>query len=193
MMIAYQYLDDVAVGLVVGLLAAGGFALVSTVRQRKRLLPASHGRRVLFPFVGRSISYGALDAAIRLANADHATLVPVFLARVPMRLALDAATPIQASIATELLEAIEQRTLRAGVAVDSRIVRGRTAQHALQLVTGSEQYYRIVLPAESRSADGLDADAITWCLDHAPGEIVVLRPGSEAPKRRFSPTFLVRA
>jgi hypothetical protein len=159
---------------------------------RRRLLPEDRKRRVLFPFVGRSISYAALDAAIRLANADHATLVPVYLARVPLRLALDAATPRQGQVAVELLEAIEQRALKAGVPVDARIVRGRTAQHALQVLTENENFYRVVLPAASGIEDGLDAGAIAWCLDYAPGEIVVLRPGGEAPARRRVPRWANR-
>jgi hypothetical protein len=89
----------------------------------------------------------------------------------------------------ELLEAVEQRALRAGVPVDSRIVRGRTGQHALQTLTECEKYYRMLLPAASGTEDGLDAPAIAWALDHAPGEIIVLRPGSEAPARRRIPRW----
>lgn len=187
-----DWIDDAIVGVVVGLVVVVGIGRVRQIRQRKRLLPAARQRRVLFPFVGRSISYGALDSAIRLAHADQATLVPVYLARVPLRLSLDAATPRQGAVAVELLEAIEQRALRAGVPVDSRIVRGRTAQHALQELTENEHYYRMVLPAASGIEDGLDAGAIAWCLDFAPGEIVVLRPGGEAPARRRVPRWKER-
>ncbi len=185
----WNWLDDLAIGLIAGLLVAGAAEVTRRRTLRRRLLPADRDRRVLFPFVGKAISYGALDAAIRLASADHATLVPVYLARVPMRLSLDASIPRQAAVAVELLEAVEQRALRAGVPVDSRIARGRTAQHALQDLTETESYYRIVLPAASGIEDGLDATAIAWCLDHAPGEIVVLRPGGEAPVRRRYPRW----
>lgn len=183
-----SWLDDIVVGLVAGVLVA---LLTERLRRRKSVQSrgARNSRRVLFPFVGRSTSNGALDAAIRLASAEDATLVPAFLARVPLRLSLDAATPRQGEVAVELLEAIEQRALRAGVPVDSRIVRGRTAQHALQELTESEHYYRIVLPAASGIEDGLDAGAIAWCLDNAPGEIVVLRPGGEPPVRRRIPRW----
>ena len=57
---------------------------------------------------------------------------------------------------------------------------------AVALVT-KERYYRMVLPAASGIEDGLDAGAIAWALDFAPGEIVVLRPGSQAPARRRVP------
>jgi hypothetical protein len=185
----WNWLDDVAIGLIAGLVVAGAAELLRRRTMRRRLRPADRRRRVLFPFVGKAISYGALDAAIRLAKADDATLAPVYLARVPLRLALDAAIPRQGAVAVELLEAVEQRALRAGVPVDSRIVRGRTAQHALQRLTETADYYRIVLPAASGIEDGLDATAIAWTLDHAPGEIVVLRPGTEAPARRRFPRW----
>lgn len=189
----WNWLDDVAVGLIAGLLVWAVAELLRRKTARRRLRPPDKERRVLFPFVGNAISYGALDAAIRLANADDATLMPVYLARVPLRLSVEAPITRQAAVAVELLEAIEQRALRAGVPVDSRIVRGRTAQHALQRLTEREAYYRMVLPAASGIEDGLDATAIAWCLDHAPGEIVVLRPGDEAPSRSRFPRWDNRA
>lgn len=183
------WLDDIAIGILVGILVAVAADYLRREAIKRRLRPADKYRRVLFPFVGSAISYGALDAAIRLANADQATLVPVYLARVPMRLSLEAAITRQGATAVELLEAVEQRALRAGVPVDSRIVRGRTGQHALQALTEGENYYRMVLPAASGTEDGLDAPAIAWALDHAPGEIIVLRPGSDAPARRRVPRW----
>lgn len=183
------WLDDIAIGILVGILVAVVADYLRREAIKRRLRPPDKLRRVLFPFVGSAISYGALDAAIRLANADQATLVPVYLARVPMRLSLEASITRQGATAVELLEAVEQRALRAGVPVDSRIVRGRTGQHALQTLTEGESYYRMVLPAASGTEDGLDAPAIAWALDHAPGEIIVLRPGSDAPARRRIPRW----
>jgi nucleotide-binding universal stress UspA family protein len=189
----WGWVDDVTIGLIAGILVAVTADYLRREATKRRLRPADKFRRVLFPFVGSAISYGALDAAIRLAHADEATLVPVYLARVPMRLSLDAAITKQGATAVELLEAIEQRALRAGVPVDSRIVRGRTAQHALQALTEHENYYRMLLPAASGTEDGLDAPAVAWALDHAPGEIIVLRPGSDAPARRRIPRWDNRA
>lgn len=180
---------DITVGLIAGVIVT---ILAEALRRKlvkRRMRPADEHRRILFPFVGRAISYGALDAAIRLADAEQATLVPSYLARVPMRLSLAASLPREGDSAVDLLEAIEQRAGRAGVPADSRIVRGRTAQHALQTLTETENYYRIVLPAASGTEDGLDASAIAWALDHAPGEIVVLRPGHEAPAHRRVPRW----
>jgi nucleotide-binding universal stress UspA family protein len=184
-----SWLGDVSIGLIAGVIVAIAIDFVRRETIKRRLRPPDKQRRILFPFVGTAISYGALDAAIRLANAEQATLVPSYLARVPMRLSLDAALPRQGAAAVELLEAVEQRAGRAGVPVDSRIVRGRSGQHALQQLTESENYYRMVLPAASGTEDGLDAAAIAWALDHAPGEIVVLRPGSDAPARRRVPRW----
>jgi hypothetical protein len=187
------WIDDITIGVIVGIVVAVTADYLRREAIKRRLRPPDKYRRVLFPFVGTAISYGALDAAIRLANADQATLVPVYLARVPMRLSLDAAITRQAGVAVDLLEAIEQRALKAGVPVDSRIVRGRTAQHALQELTECENYYRMLLPAASGTEDGLDAPAVAWALDHAPGEIIVLRPGSDAPARRRIPRWDNRA
>ncbi|MGB0093252.1 MAG: hypothetical protein WBP81_12085 [Solirubrobacteraceae bacterium] len=61
--------------------------------RRPQRIPATATRRILFPFVAYALSPHALDAALRLANAEDATLVPVFLARVPLHLPLDAPLP----------------------------------------------------------------------------------------------------
>lgn len=185
-----SWLTDISFGVVVGIVLVFAFEYARQTIRKHRMRPASRDRRILFPFVGSAVSYGALDAAIRLADAEEATLVPCYLARVPLRLSLTAKLPRQGEIAVDMLEAIEQRALRAGVPVDSRIERGRTAQHALQTLTEKERYYRMVLPAASGVEDGLDAGAIAWALDFAPGEIVVLRPGSQAPARRRVPRRL---
>lgn len=147
-------------------------------RTRTRLLSpqaARSGRRILFPFVAADLSQQALDAALRLAVAEHATLVPVFLARVSLDLPLDAPLPRQCSKALPLLEAIEQRATEAGVPVDSRIARGRNPRHALREAIAQERFDRIVTAAAANGGPGFHADDIAWLLEHAPGEIVVLR------------------
>ena len=83
--------------------------------------PASGTGRILFPFVGDALSPRALDAALRLARAESAALVPVFLARVPLHLPLDALLPRQSSVVIPLQEAIEQRAAAFGVPVDARV------------------------------------------------------------------------
>src|SRR5262249_19713454 len=52
-------------------------------------------RKILLPFSGEAISRRSFEAAIRLAKAENATIMPAFLARVPMNLPLESALPVQ--------------------------------------------------------------------------------------------------
>jgi hypothetical protein len=169
--------------VVIVILAVAVAVLVGIrIRDRGRRTPspqASTGHRILFPFVLQGLSTQALDAALRLAVAEGATLVPVFLARVPLDLPLDTPLPRQCSLAVPLIEAVEQRATEAGVPVDSRIERGRNRRNALRRVIAEERFDRIVLAAASEGSPGFDADDVAWLLDNAPGEIIVLRPGEE--------------
>ncbi len=172
----------VLIVVIVILVCAVAALAVPRLRGRTRraaVLPATSSRRILFPFVANALSPRALDAALRLASAEHATLVPVFLARVPLDLPLDTPLPRQCSMAVPLLEAIEQRATEVGVPVDSRIERGRNRRHALRQAISQERFDRIVMAAASKGGDGFDADDVAWLLDNAPGEIVVLRPSSD--------------
>ena len=152
------------------------FAVREHGRRTGKLDTASPAR-VLFPFTGGALSQRALDAALRLARVDAATLVPVFLAEVPMHLPLDAALPSTCDSALPLLEAVEQRAVRAGVAVDSRIERGRTTRHAIRQLVEHERFDTIVVTAGDAGTPGFLPDEIGWLLEHAPGEIIVVRPG----------------
>ncbi|HTU30607.1 MAG TPA: universal stress protein [Solirubrobacteraceae bacterium] len=141
--------------------------------------PTGEAPRILFPFLATALSRSALDASLRLARAEGAVLVPVFLAPVPRWLPLDCPLPRQAEMAVATQEAIEQRAASFGVAVDARLERGRTARHALQRAIDCERYQRIVVAAAALGAHGFAPDDVAWLLLHAPGEIVVLRPGRE--------------
>jgi hypothetical protein len=132
--------------------------------------------RVLFPFTALGLASDALGSALRLARAEGGTLVPVFLARVPLHMPLDSPLPRQSKIAIPLQEAIEQRALSAGVPVDSRIERGRSYRHALRQMIEHERFDRIVLAAAAGRGPGFGAEDVAWLLANAPGEIVVLRP-----------------
>ena len=156
---------------------AVAFAVRERDRQRSRL-PTDSPTRILFPFTGTGLSERGLDAALRIARVDNATLVPVFLARVPMHLPLDAALPRQCDSALPLLEAIEQRAARAGVAVDSRIERGRTYRHAILELVSHERVDTMVVAAGDAGSPGLLPDDVSWLLEHVPGEIIVIRPGA---------------
>ena len=161
------------VALIALLLACAGLAALLLRRRGGGLAPAP--RRILFPFIGDALSQPALDATLRIARAEHATLVPAYLVRVPMAMPLEAPIARQCERAMPLLEAVEQRAARAGVTADARIERGRTYRHALRELLGHERYDRIVVAA----GDGFDAADVAWLLEHADGEIVVLRPAHE--------------
>ena len=151
------------------------------VRERTRGKPKhatpSPGR-VVFPLIGSALSQRGLDAALRLARVDGATLVPVYLAQVPLHLPLETALPVQCHAAIPLLEAIEQRAVRSGVAVDSRIERGRSYRHALRELLAHEQFDTVVVTAADGSGVGLAPEDIEWMLENVPGEIIVIRPGT---------------
>ena len=164
-------------GLAVGLLLFG--ALYARDRGRRARTLRTSPKRILFPFVGGAISRRALDAALRLALVDGATLVPVFLARVPMHMPLDSPLPRQCTEGMPLLETIEQRAFGLGVPVDARIERGRTVRHAMREAIAHERYDRLVVAAASGPVEGFHGDDIAWLLDHAPGEVVVIRPDGD--------------
>lgn len=169
--------------VIVVILAIGVAVLaVPRVLQRTRRRPpptARSNRRILFPFVAEDLSERALNAALRLAGAEGATLVPVFLARVSLDVPLDTPLPRQCSMGIPLLELIEQRATQVGVPVDARIERGRTPRHALRQAIAEERFDRIVIAAASPGSHGFNADDVAWLLTHAKGEIVVLRPGAD--------------
>jgi nucleotide-binding universal stress UspA family protein len=155
-------------------------APLSIRARRRRARPmATSARRILFPFVGGALSRRALDGALRLARAEGATLVPVFLVQVPMRLPFDTPLQRQCEQGMPLLETIEQRAMGLGVPVDSRIERGRTARHALREAIAHERYDRLVVAAASRRSEGFHSEDIAWLLDHAPGEVVIIRPDGD--------------
>jgi hypothetical protein len=163
--------------LVVGLIVG---AAVAMLLRRRAAPPELSGKRILFPYVGSHLSVSALDAALRIAHIEQATLVPAYLAPVPMALPLETPIPRSCDQAFELQEAIEQRAAAAHVPVDGRIGRGRTVRHALRQLLADERYDRIVVAAATAHTDGLSAGDVAWLLEHAPGEVAILRPADEA-------------
>lgn len=177
--------------VLVVLLAIGLVGLAATHLRYRRGRPTklqdAGVQRILFPFIGDALSQRALDAALRLARAEGATLVPVFLARVPLHLPIDTPLPRQCTIGLSLQEAIEQRATAWGIPVDARIEHGRTYRHALRQTFEHERYDRIVLAAAARGSNGFDAADVAWLLDNASGEIVVLRPNRDTTIRLPAP------
>ncbi len=165
------------VALAAGLM--GGHLIArSRLRGRRSERPqAIH--QILLPFTGTEISRRALDAALRLARAEEATLMPAYLAAVPKRLPLDCSIPSEAAKAMPMLEAIEQRAASQDVSVDARIERGRSYRHALERLLSRESFDRVVVPATAEAGAGFSGDDLVWLLERAPAEVLILRPGPE--------------
>jgi nucleotide-binding universal stress UspA family protein len=158
-------------------LAAGYFLPPHGFRpSRNRPRPVS---RILLPFTGQEISKRAFEAAVRVARAENATIMPAFLARVPRTLPLDAPLPKACTFGMPLLEAIEQRARSLGVAVDSRISRGRTYRDALQRLLDEESFDRIIVSADANPRNGLTLDDLEWLIERAPAEVLILRPAAD--------------
>jgi hypothetical protein len=174
-------------GLVIGLVT-GFLAAHRSRRARQRGAEAGPAvRRILLPFTGTYIPRRAFEAAVRLAKAENAVIMPAFLARVPMNLPLDAPLPKQCAEGMPLLEVIEQRALAQGVSVDSRVARGRTARDALRKLLEQESFDRIIVSAGQgqERPSGMGDDDIRWLLEKAPAEVMVLRP-APADQRRIA-------
>jgi hypothetical protein len=76
----------------------------------------------------------------------------------------------------------------AAPARECELARPRTYRHALLELIDHEHYDQIVVAASPAGAAGFTAGDLAWLLARAPGEIVVLRPGDEAPARRHIAT-----
>jgi nucleotide-binding universal stress UspA family protein len=140
-------------------------------------------RRILLPFTGQGISRRAFEAAIRLAKAENATVMPAFLARVPRRLPIDSPLPAQCGEGMLLLETIEQRLTSQDISVDSRISRGRSYRDALRRLLEEEQFDRVIVSATDNPRTGLSSDDLEWLLERVPAEVMILRPAPEDTRR----------
>ncbi len=187
-------IEHFLVGLALVLGLAGGF-LLARGRRRRDAGETEAVHQILLPFTGTEISRRALDAALRLARAEGATLMPAYLARVPKSLPLECAIPKEADRAMAMLEAIEQRASAQGVPVDARIERGRSYRHALARLLRDESFDRVVVSATATGATGFSGDDLVWLLEKAPAEVLILRPGpadsadslGPCPGGRFTP------
>jgi hypothetical protein len=130
------------------------------------------------PFTG-TLDRRVLDAAVRLAGAQDAVLVPAYLLVVPLQYDEDSPLKDQVAIAMPLLEAVELAALRARVPVDARIEKGRTLTHALKRLWEVERFDEIVVPAPTGAhANGFTEKELAWVLTHAPAETLVLKPAA---------------
>ena len=137
------------------------------------------GGRILLPFTNQAISRRAFVAAVRLAQAERATLVPAFLARVPRNLPLESPLPAACAVGMPLLEAIEQRATAEGVPVDARVSRGRTYRDALQRLLDQERFDRVIVSATDNPRQGLSKEDLAWLLRNVAAELLILRPAPD--------------
>ena len=172
-------IEHVFVGLALLVGLGGGYLLARSRWRGKRSERAQAVHQILLPFTGTSISRRAVDAALRLARAEDATLMPAYLASVPKQLPLECAIPAEAAKAMPMLEAIEQRAAAQGVPVDARIERGRSYRHALRRLLEREAFDRVVVSASATGQPGLSGDDLVWLLEKAPAEVLILRPSPE--------------
>jgi hypothetical protein len=166
-----------ALAVLVAVLAA---LLAYRSRPPRQLRAPREARRILVPFTGGSLDSTVLSAAIRIAHADDAVLVPAYLLLVPLEYSEDSALTTEVGVAMPLLEAVEHAALRCGVPVDARIEKGRTPTHALGRLWDVEQFDRVIAPAPVENGNGFgggfSAKDLTWILTHAPTETLVLKP-----------------
>jgi nucleotide-binding universal stress UspA family protein len=163
-----------AVVLAVAVVAlAAALASRTGIRLRR---PSPGARRILVPFAGGTLDPTVLEASIRIARSESATLVPAYLVVVPLRYSEDSPLTEEVGIAMPLLEAVERAALRGGVPVDARIEKGRSLTHALRLLWEAEEFDRIVVPAGAGNSGGFRIKDLTWLLTNAPAETLVLKP-----------------
>ncbi len=165
---------------------AAGYWLPPHGRRPAKTRPDSV-RSILLPFTGQSISRRAFEAAVRLAKAENATIMPAFLVRVPRHMSIESPLPAQCAEGMPVLEAIELDATAQGVAVDSRVARGRTYRDALRRLLEEEHFDRIIVSATDSPRIGLSGEDLKWLLQRVPAEIMILRPAPD-DLRRISAT-----
>jgi hypothetical protein len=174
----------IAVVVVLALVAISLGGILAFERRPLRRKPLT-ARRLLVPFTDGALDPTVLAAAIRVAQAEEATLVPAYLVVVPWCYADDSPLGREVELAMPLLEAVEHAALKAGVPVDARIEKGRSATHALQRLWDVEEFDRVLAPAPALANDGprnpgFTPKDLTWILTKAPFETLVLKPAPDS-------------
>jgi hypothetical protein len=177
----------IALAVLVVALAA---VLVYRSRPPRLLRAPRNARRILVPFTGGNLDPTVLSAAIRIAHAEGAVLVPAYLMLVPLEYPEDSPLQKQVAVAMPMLEAVEHAVLRCGVPVDARIEKGRTPTHALRRLWEVETFDRVIAAAPVQSNGGyhggFSPKDLTWILTNSPTETLVLKPqpSPAAPRTR---------
>lgn len=137
---------------------------------------AGTDRRVLVAFSGGRLDPVVLAAALRIARAENAALVPAYLIIVPLSQPFDSPLVREVEQALPVLETIEREANRAGIEVDARMERGRSLRDALVRLWSAEHFDRVILPADPGDRLGFSPADLAWALTNTPTETVVLRP-----------------
>ncbi|MFY9578275.1 MAG: hypothetical protein WAQ33_03030 [Gaiellaceae bacterium] len=171
--------------MIVGIVIGVAVALLATLvgrEVRHRLLGRRRdgSRRLLVPFTSGELDPTVLAAAIRIAHAEDATLVPAYLMVMPWELTESSPMQQDVAVAMPLLEAVEHAALRKGVRVDARVETGRSPTHALGKLWDAERFDRTLVPAPIGRGPGFRPKDLTWILGHAQMETLILRPEAAA-------------
>ena len=188
-MTAWQIVALVLVLAGLAALAAAALALVG-LRRAPRRQPACARRRerILFPFVGHALSRRALDAALRLARAERRDAragVPRAGADARCRSTSPLPRQCERGAAAARGDRAARRAARRARRRAASSAAARCATRCARLIDA-----RALRPhrrrGRERRSDGLHGDDIAWLLDHAPGEVVIIRPdgGTPAPRDR---------
>jgi nucleotide-binding universal stress UspA family protein len=175
--------------LIVLVAVAGGLAVGHFMMRRAGRSgdERRQGGRILLPCMGSEISRRAVDAALRLAKAEGATIVPVLLVRVPRQLPLETPLVPDSRRGVELIEAIRASAAAAGVSVDPRVSRGRSYRDALRRLVHDEQFERTIVSSTSSHDLGRSLEDLQFLFERVPGEVMILR-SDPADRSRISAT-----
>lgn len=150
------------------------------LRRRSAAVARAGAPRLLVPFAGAELDPAVLAAALRIARAEGAVVVPAYLIVVPFEYSMDSPLTAEVAVALPLLEAVEMEALREGIPVDARLERGRSLRDALKRLWTVESFDRILIPVTPEIRSGFSERDVAWVLTHAPTETLALRPASHA-------------
>lgn len=143
---------------------------------RRRRSEDDSGETLLFPFDHSTYSERALARSIKIAKGSGATLLPAYLAVVPLKVSLHSPLPRHADRAIPMLEEIEIEANRQGVRVDSTIESGRSLRHAMTRVLDERNPDQVLIPAASNGRGGFSPEDIAWFLNRVDCGVIVLKP-----------------
>ena len=146
-------------------------------RAGRRCARASGGKRILVPFTGGALDPTVLAAAIRIARAEEATLVPAYLIVVPLEFSAEA--PMRTAGRGRDAAARSGRARRAARwRSGRRASRERPVRRSMRSSGSGTPSGSTASSCRRRSAGapGFTPKDLAWMLTHAPSETLILRP-----------------